>query len=211
MQPILMYADKANILIPILFVIVVAIYAKKILNLFDQVKLRKVNYLSSLYENKHLHENTKEMIKEEINNAAFKSAIGIRVETTLRKQLTELHNKDKNTFTWKRLRMSMNYLDHETDEIKVKIGWFEKINLYSSLIGIACVIIMYILNLIMLVIKHDLESFINFFFYTGGLGLLFVFFGYSLAEYYHAYKLNKALEKFESKDVALSTCKDKKE
>jgi len=207
-QNLLEYADKANILTPILFVVVVAIYAQKILNLFDQVKIRKVNYLSSLYENKHLYENTKEMIKEEINNAAFKSAIGIRVETTLRKQLTELHNKDKHTFTWKRLRMSINCLDHETDEIKVKIGWFEKLNLFTSFIGLVCVITMYILNSIMLVFKHDLEAYINFFVYTCGLGLLFFFFGYSLAQYYHAYKLKKALEKFEAKEVVLSTCKE---
>lgn len=209
-QYLLEYADKANILIPILFVIVVAIYAKKILNLFDQLKLRKMNYLSSLYENKHLYENTKEMIKEEINNAAFKSAIGIRVETTLRKQLIELHNKDKNTFKWKRLRMSMNYLDYDADNIRVTIGWFENINLVASLIGIVFVLIMYIINSIMLAMNHDLDSFINFFVYASGLGLLFFFFGYSLAQYYHAYKLKKSLEKFEAKDIILSTCKEKK-
>lgn len=70
------------------------------------------------------------MVKSEINNAAFKSAIGINVETLMREQLVSLHNIDKNTFTWRRLRMALSYIELEGTDIVVKIGWLEKFSYY---------------------------------------------------------------------------------
>lgn len=135
MPVLLEYAEKANLLLPVLAVILVMMYVKPILNLLDQWKMRKINYLTSLYDNKNLDEDTKKMVKAEINNAAFKSAIGISVETLMREQLVSLHNIDKNIFTWRRLRMSLSYLEIEGIDIVVKIRWFEKFSYFLSILG----------------------------------------------------------------------------
>lgn len=45
----------------------------------------------------------------------------------MREQLVSLHNIDKNTFTWRRLRMALSYIKLEGTDIVVKIGWLEKI------------------------------------------------------------------------------------
>lgn len=203
---ILEYAEKANVLLPVLLFIVVVVYIRQVVKFFDEWKMRKVNTLSSLYENKYLLEDTKDMIKDEINNAVFKSVLGIRVETTLRKQLMDLHKKDKNTFTWKRLRMSANYFDYETKEIVIKIGWFEKLNSFTSLLGVVSAIVMYIVTWTLFVLQMNLENFINVLIYTSISGPVFFFCGYELAQLYHAKKLKKALENLRLK-IKSSTCK----
>ena len=53
MPILLQYAEKANFLLPVLILILIVMYAKPMLNLLDQWKMRKINYLTSLYENKN--------------------------------------------------------------------------------------------------------------------------------------------------------------
>ena len=199
MPVLLEYAEKANILLPVLAFILAVMYSKPILNLLDQWKMRKINYLTSLYDNKSLDEDTKKMIKAEINNAAFKSAIGIQVETLLREQLVALHNQDKNTFTWRRLRMALSCIEIEGTDIVVKIGWLEKFSYYFSIAGIAFAFLMYAVNWIIFAFNRNFDSFINAVIFTIGSGLLFFFFLYQFAQYYHAVKLKKNLEELHVK------------
>lgn len=204
MPVLLEYAEKANLLLPVLAFILVMMYSKPILNLLDQWKMRKINYLTSLYDNKNLDEDTKKMIKAEINNAAFKSAIGIQVETLLREQLVALHNQDKNTFTWRRLRMALSYIEIEDTDIIVKIRWFDKFSYYLSISGMIFSFIMYIINWIIFAFNRNLDSFINAVILTFGMGLLFFFFGYQFAQYHHAVKLKKNLEELHIKELGLN-------
>ena len=199
MPILLQYAEKANFLLPVLILILIVMYAKPMLNLLDQWKMRKINYLTSLYENKNLDEDTKKMVKSEINNAAFKSAIGINVETLMREQLVSLHNIDKNTFTWRRLRMALSYIELESTNIVVKIGWLEKFSYYLSILGIAFSFLMYSTNWIIFAFNRNLESFINAIIFTFGSGLVFLFFVYQFAQYYHAVKLKNSLEELNKK------------
>lgn len=199
MPILLQYAEKANFLLPVLILILIVMYAKPMLNLLDQWKMRKINYLTSLYENKNLDEDTKKMVKSEINNAAFKSAIGINVETLMREQLVSLHNIDKNTFTWRRLRMALSYIELEGTDIVVKIGWLEKFSYYLSILGIAFSFLMYSTNWIIFAFNRNLESFINAIIFTFGSGLVFLFFVYQFAQYYHAVKLKNSLEELNKK------------
>jgi hypothetical protein len=199
MPVLLEYAEKANLLLPVLVVILVIMYAKPILNLLDQWKMRKINYLTSLHENTNLDEDTKKMVKAEINNAAFKSAIGISVETLMREQLVSLHNIDKNIFTWRRLRMALSYLEIEGIDIVVKIRWFEKFSYFLSILGMIFSFLMYIINWIIFAFNRNLDSFINAIMLTFGTGLLFFFFGYQFAQYHHAVKLKKNLEELHVK------------
>ena len=199
MPILLQYAEKANFLLPVLILILIVMYAKPMLNLLDQLKMRKINYLTSLYENKNLDEDTKKMVKSEINNAAFKSAIGINVETLMREQLVSLHNIDKNTFTWRRLRMALSYIELESTNIVVKIGWWEKFSYYLSILGIAFSFLMYSTNWIIFAFNRNLESFINAIIFTFGSGLVFLFFVYQFAQYYHAVKLKNSLEELNKK------------
>lgn len=200
MPVLLQYAEKANFLLPVLILIMIVMYAKPMLNLLDQWKMRKINYLTSLYENKNLDEDTKKMVKSEINNAAFKSAIGINVETLMREQLVSLHNIDKNTFTWRRLRMALSYIELEGTSIVIKIGWLEKISYYLSILGILFSFLMYSTNWIIFAFNQNLESFINAIIFTFGSGLVFLLFVYQFAQYYHAVKLKKSLEKLNKKN-----------
>ncbi|MFW9618094.1 MAG: hypothetical protein ACMV1K_09465 [Sulfurospirillum sp.] len=199
MPILLQYAEKANFLLPVLILILIVMYAKPMLNLLDQWKMRKINYLTSLYENKNLDEDTKKMVKSEINNAAFKSAIGINVETLMREQLVSLHNIDKNTFTWRRLRMALSYIELEGTDIVVKIGWLEKFSYYLTILGIAFSFLMYSTNWIIFAFNRNLESFINAIIFTFGSGLVFLFFVYQFAQYYHAVKLKNSLEELNKK------------
>lgn len=199
MPILLQYAEKANFLLPVLILILIVMYAKPMLNLLDQWKMRKINYLTSLYENKNLDEDTKKMVKSEINNAAFKSAIGINVETLMREQLVSLHNIDKNTFTWRRLRMALSYIELESTNIVVKIGWLEKFSYYLTILGIAFSFLMYSTNWIIFAFNRNLESFINAIIFTFGSGLVFLFFVYQFAQYYHAVKLKNSLEELNKK------------
>ena len=199
MPILLQYAEKANFLLPVLILILIVMYAKPMLNLLDQWKMRKINYLTSLYENKKLDEDTKKMVKSEINNAAFKSAIGINVETLMREQLVSLHNIDKNTFTWRRLRMALSYIELEGTDIVVKIGWLEKFSYYLTILGIAFSFLMYSTNWIIFAFNRNLESFINAIIFTFGSGLVFLFFVYQFAQYYHAVKLKNSLEELNKK------------
>lgn len=199
MPILLQYAEKANFLLPVLILILIVMYAKPMLNLLDQWKMRKINYLTSLYENKNLDEDTKKMVKSEINNAAFKSAIGINVETLMREQLVSLHNIDKNTFTWRRLRMALSYIELEGTDIVVKIGWLEKFSYYLTILGIAFSFLMYSTNWIIFAFNRNLESFINAIIFTFGSGLVFLFFVYQFAQYYHVVKLKNSLEELNKK------------
>jgi hypothetical protein len=199
MPILLQYAEKANFLLPVLILILIVMYAKPMLNLLDQWKMRKINYLTSLYENKNLDEDTKKMVKSEINNAAFKSAIGINVETLMREQLVSLHNIDKNTFTWRRLRMALSYIELEGTDIVVKIGWLEKFSYYLTILRIAFSFLMYSTNWIIFAFNRNLESFINAIIFTFGSGLVFLFFVYQFAQYYHAVKLKNSLEELNKK------------
>lgn len=193
MQAILEYAEKANILLPILLVILVITYAKAFLNLWDTWKMQKVKHLTSLYENTHLFEETQALIKEEINNAAFQSAFGMSVGTLFREHLVSLYRQNKETITWKRLKMALPYLDVEDDKVVVKIGVIDKILCILTCLGIGLSIILYFIAVALLIINMNPEGLIQhlpkIFIATG----LFFMNLYQFAHYYHARKLQKEL------------------
>ena len=193
MQAILEYAEKANILLPILLVILVITYAKAFLNLWDTWKMQKVKHLTSLHENTHLFEETQALIKEEINNAAFQSAFGMSVGTLFREHLVALYRQNKETITWKRLKMALPYLDVEDDKVVVKIGVIDKVLCILTCLGIGLSIILYFIAVALLIMNMNPEGLIQH------LPKIFIAIGlffmnlYQFAHYYHARKLQKEL------------------
>lgn len=191
MQAILEYAEKANILLPILLVILVITYAKAFLNLWDTWKMQKVKHLTSLYENTHLFEETQALIKEEINNAAFQSAFGMSVGTLFREHLVALYRQNKETITWKRLKMALPYLDVEDDKVVVKIGVIDKIINVLTIIGIILSVVLILIACSMMMM--DMDNFIRHLPKVVVAVAIFFMFSYQWARYYHARKLQKEL------------------
>lgn len=192
---ILDYANKAGVLLPILAFIIILVFSPQVIKLMDSWKMRKINYLSTLHGNEFLTDDTRKMLKEEINNAAFASIHGMRIETLLREQLTKLHNQDRDRFTWRRIRMAHPYIDVEESEIIVKISWFDKLSSLLSLTGLLLVLIAYFLSWVNFVIKQDLNTLIATLVVTIVAGGLFFMFVYQLAQVYHATLLKKDMEK----------------
>jgi len=191
---ILDYANQAGVLLPILACIVILVFSPQVIRLIDSWKMRKINYLSTLHSNEFLTEDIQKMLKDEINNAAFASIHGMRVETLLREQLTKLHNQDRDHFTWRRIRMANPYIEAGESEISVKIWWYDKLSSVLSMIGLFLIIVMYILSWSNLMMKQDLGALIATLVITLVTVGLFFMFVYQLAQVHHAKLLQKDME-----------------
>lgn len=191
---ILDYANQAGVLLPILACIVILVFSPQVIRLIDSWKMRKINYLSTLHSNDFLTEDIRKMLKDEINNAAFASIHGIRIETLLREQLTKLHNQDRDHFTWRRIRMANPYIEAGESEISVKIWWYDKLSSVLSMIGLFLIIVMYILSWSNLMMKQDLGALIATLVITLVTVGLFFMFVYQLAQVHHAKLLQKDME-----------------
>ncbi len=95
--------------------------------------------------------------------------------------------------------MALSYIELESTNIVVKIGWLEKFSYYLTILGIAFSFLMYSTNWIIFAFNRNLESFINAIIFTFGSGLVFLFFVYQFAQYYHAVKLKNSLEELNKK------------
>ncbi len=191
---ILEYADKAGILLPVLIFIVVIVYVPKVIQLIDSWKMRKINYLSTLNSNELLSEDIKKMLVDEINNVAFKSIHGIRVETLLREQLSALHNSDRDRFPWKRLRMAVPYIESGDNGIVVKIAWYDRLASAASIVGLIMTSMAYGFFWIYFIYHMTITYLIITLIASIVSGLLFFMFAYELAQHHHANKLIATLE-----------------
>lgn len=154
------YAEKSGILLPVLIVLVVIVYASKVTELIDSWKMRKIKHLSNLYENELLTEEIKKMVQDEINNAAFKSIHGIRVDTLMREQLNNLHNRDKDRFTWKRLRMADTFMEMDDNKLVIKTHWYDRVYYVISWFGLVSSIMLFLSGWINFVIVQNIDSFV---------------------------------------------------
>lgn len=188
--------EKAWILLPILILIILLTYTQKTLKLIDSWKMRKINYLSTLHDNELLTEDIQKMLKDEINNAAFQSIHGFRAGTLLREQLTNLHNQDRDRFTWRRIRMANSYIEAGEKEVVVKIGWFAKITAILSILGLITIILLYIMSWIYLILQKDWHALIT----IAISAILFFIFVFQLAQYRQATLLKKAINELKGKE-----------
>jgi|GEM_PF-3398827 len=190
---ILGYADKAGILLPVLILMIVIVYMPKIIQLIDSWKMRKINYLSTLHGNEFLIEDIQKMLKDEINNAAFQSIHGFRVGTLLREQLTNLHNQDRDRFTWQRIRIANPYIEVEKNKIVIKIHWYDKFFILLSIIGLLVTAILYTLPWVNFGLKYNLNTLGIAIVVSIGSAIMFFMFAYKLAQYRLAKLLKKAI------------------
>ena len=202
---VLEYANKAGVLLPVLLFMVVIVYIPKIMQLMDSWKMRKINYLTTLHSNAFLTEDVQKMLKDEINNAAFKSIHGFRVGTLFREKLTKLHNQDRDRFTWRKIRMAESYMDIEKNDIVVKFDWFNKISHFIDIISLILLAIVYIAFWINFVYQASIFTFLITLAVSFVSAILFFLFAYQLAQFRYAKLLKQDIEEFKNKSNTIDS------
>ncbi len=194
MVSILPYVKEAGLLLPVVVLMMVVVYTPKIIALIDSWKLRKVNYLSTLHSNELLDAKTQAMLQREINNAAFQSIYGFRVETKLREALCRLNTKSPEVFTWKRLRMAALYIEQENDGIVVKLHWYDRLINLIAILGALMVLGVILFSWMSFGMLQDISSLSTAVFISLVFGVLFMLYAYQIAQSFHARKLREDLE-----------------
>lgn len=200
---ILKYADEADILLPVVIVLLIIIYAKRVVLLMDHIKMRKINTISSLLSNSDIDESVSKVIKSEINNLAFEHTVGIKAGTFLREQLIDLHNSNNYDFSWKRLRMADYMIDIRDKKIIVDIQWYHHIYQLSSFLGMILSVILFYIAIVLLLFNesNEMKNIITYIVCSLGSAGAFFLFTYSMAGIYHAKGLACSLTKIEEKEM----------
>jgi len=118
---------EAGNYISILILIIVTVMFKfeKIFKSFDNMKKNKLNFLFDLEKKQFIDENTKESIKETINNDIFKITTGIQTNQYIRKKIMELYKEKKGEVTLYDIKNAISFLKIKNDHIFIELKKFD--------------------------------------------------------------------------------------
>lgn len=127
--------DDNPLLIVITIVLVLLTNYKKVLEFFEDIRHRKVKQIQLLLDNEALDEKTREHLKTQLNDEAFKLTTGITCNKFFRLKLLEIFEKGKGDFSLTQVKRADQYIHFEQGKIYIKIYLFEKVFAITSAIS----------------------------------------------------------------------------
>jgi VIT1/CCC1 family predicted Fe2+/Mn2+ transporter len=168
----------------------------KIITHFSERKIKDIEQAKSLLESDKLSKDINSLIREHLENYAFRKYCGINANKEKRQTLIKFHQKYKSIIGWHDLRRASAYLGTDDSEIKVNLRWYNHLNRWV-VTGLSYFIGGYSLIIIILAVLtkyNDQVQFIAFTFLSVMLLFSALFFSSINWPYHSAVKISSCVK-----------------
>lgn len=103
----------------------------KVFTHFNDQKIREIDQARSLLESDKLGKESNELLREYLENYAFKKYYGINANKDMRAALLKFYQKHQNTVGWHDLKRAYSYIEPDGSSIKVALSLSSHIGRWS--------------------------------------------------------------------------------
>jgi hypothetical protein len=170
----------------------------KVFTHLSERKIKDIEQAKALLESDKLSNDINSLIREHLENYAFKKYCGINANKEKRQTLIKFHKKHKSKIGWHDLRRAYAYLGSDDSKIDINLRWYNHLNRWF-VTGLSYLIGAYALLIIILAFLTKYNDQMQFFAFTFlSVMLLFsaLIFSSMNFPYHSAVKINKCVKNY---------------